>query len=204
MKIFVTLSLLITTSLVEAWVNPVLKEHRPTLSLGVKKNPYQEQIDFMLENTLDDVIDEPDLTEDLTLAKIIVKAADDRKAEDIVCVQVAQVTTMTCFLVILSGNSRPQNQAIAASIMEDVEEQVGIKRNPEGTADSGWMILDYGSVMVHIMTPRSRSYYDIEGQWREKGGTGVDVKDILVPNKVVQSSSDTMEGLTEEEDPFWS
>eukprot|EP00546_Thalassionema_frauenfeldii_P005255 CAMPEP_0178916168 /NCGR_PEP_ID=MMETSP0786-20121207/12464_1 /TAXON_ID=186022 /ORGANISM="Thalassionema frauenfeldii, Strain CCMP 1798" /LENGTH=187 /DNA_ID=CAMNT_0020589423 /DNA_START=155 /DNA_END=718 /DNA_ORIENTATION=- len=178
---------------------------------------YQEQMEFLADEDMDDdllfddevtgnsVFDEPDLTTDLALAKIAAKAADGRKAEDIVCLEVANITTMTCYLLIVTGNSRPQNQAIAAAIMEDVEEEVGLIKNPEGTADSGWMLLDYGSVMVHIMTPKSRLYYNIEGQWRDKGGTGVDLEDILVPNKLEEyNGGNTMEGLTEEDDPFWS
>jgi len=216
MKIFATIVLFSILSLVQAWVTFDIKKQRLGLALddqktsflGVqddnKKNPYQEQIDFMLEDTYEEVLDHPDLTDDLQRVKIIAKAADDRKADDIVSLQVAQCTTMTSYLVIVSGNSRPQNQAIAAAIKEDMEEKVGIVRNPEGTADSGWMILDYGSIMVHIMTPRSRSYYELEDRWRSRGGTGVDLGDVLVPNKVDESSDSTMEGLTEEEDPFWS
>ena len=108
----------------------------------------------------------PDLTYDLELVRTIVKAGDGRKAEDIVGLQVAQVSTLTSFMVFLSGNSRPQNQAIAAAIADDVEEKFGLVRNPQGTADSGWMVLDYGSVMVHIMTPKSRLFYNVEGQVR--------------------------------------
>mmetsp|Transcript_6919 Transcript_6919/g.10094 ORF Transcript_6919/g.10094 Transcript_6919/m.10094 type:complete len:210 (+) Transcript_6919:102-731(+) len=208
MKAF--LSLIFITNASWAWVQPGLisYHHHQENHQSVTFASSQEQMEFM---TLDDdgnrnsVFDKPDLTTDLALAKIVAKAADGRKAEDIVCLEVAHITTMTCYLIILTGNSRPQNQAIAAAIMEDVEEEVGLIKNPEGTADSGWMLLDYGSVMVHIMTPKSRLYYNIEGQWRDKGGTGVDIEDVLVPNKLEeQRSGNTMEGLTEEEDPFWS
>lgn len=108
--------------------------------------------------------DMPDLTEDLSYVRTVAGSADGRKAENIVALQVAQVTTLTSYMVFVTGNSRPQNQAIAAAIMDDMEEQYGMIKNPQGTADSGWMILDYGSVMVHIMTPKSRLYYNVEGQ----------------------------------------
>lgn len=108
--------------------------------------------------------DIPDLTDDLALVRTIAKAADGRKADDIVALQVAHVSTLTSFMFILSGNSRPQNQAIAGVIADDVEEKYGIHKNPQGDASSGWMVLDYGSVMVHIMTPKSRLYYNVEGQ----------------------------------------
>ena len=51
---------------------------------------------------------------------------------------------------------------------------------PEGSADSGWILLDYGEVMVHVMTPKSRLFYDMEGQWVERGGEYLDLSDVLV------------------------
>ncbi|KAI2490672.1 Ribosomal silencing factor [Fragilaria crotonensis] len=142
---------------------------------------HEQQTEFMEKGPASVVGDMPDLTDDLDLVRTIAKAGDGRKAEDIVGLQVAQISTLTSFMVFLSGNSRPQNQAIVAAIMEEVEEKFGIIRNPQGTADSGWMVLDYGSVMVHVMTPKSRLFYNVEGQWRE-GGIEVDLADVLLPN----------------------
>jgi ribosome-associated protein len=105
-----------------------------------------------------------DVSEDLEMVRTIAKAGDGRKANDIVGMQVAHVSTLTSFMVFLSGNSRPQNQAIAAAIVEQMNDEFGMLRSPQGTAESGWMILDYGSVMVHIMTPKSRLFYNVEGQ----------------------------------------
>jgi ribosome-associated protein len=148
------------------------------------------------------------------LVRCIVKAADGRKAEDIVALRVAHVSTLTTFLVILSGNSRPQNQAIAAAITKDVAEKYHMTPGgtgvPEGSPESGWMVLDYGSVMVHIMTPKSRLYYNVEGQWRDKGGEAMDLSDILIPNSAVLGDSSSpnnnngSEALRAEDDPFWS
>ena len=136
------------------------------------------------------------------------------QAEQIVALQVHKVTTLTSYLVILSGNSRPQNSAIAAAITRDVMEQFGVRPGgngvPEGSAESGWMVLDYGSVMVHIMTPKSRLYYNVEGQWRQKGGVEMDVSDCIIPNTAAASLTNNEEervGRAEpapEDDPFWS
>lgn len=157
------------------------------------------------------------------LVKCIVKAADGRKADDIVALRVSRISTVTSFVVFVSGNSRPQNQAIAAAIQGDVRDHSGQLPGstgvPEGTADSGWMVLDYGSVMVHIMTPKSRLFYNVEGSWRDKGGEEMDLTDVIMPNVPVGTSSvgnqngaaasatqgpGRMEDLSEEEDPFWS
>jgi ribosome-associated protein len=115
----------------------------------------------------------------------IVRAADMRKGSDIVALRVTQCSSLTNFVIIISGTSRPQNQAIANSIKNDVEELYNGKRClgkgiPEGSADSGWILLDYGEVMVHVMTPKSRLFYDMEGQWVERGGEYLDLSDVLV------------------------
>ena len=146
------------------------------------------------------------------LVHCIVRAADGRKAEQIVALQVHHISTLASVLVILSGNSRPQNQAIAAAITKAVAEQCHGQRPggngvPEGSAESGWMLLDYGSVMVHIMTPKSRLFYNVEGQWKDKGGIYWDLNDILVPNKVEapqQELDNNRSYVAKEEDPFWS
>jgi ribosome-associated protein len=141
----------------------------------------------------------------------IVKAADGRKADEIVALRVSHVTTLCSCLVILSGNSRPQNQAITAAIQNEVKDKFDRKPGgsgvPEGSADSGWMLLDYGDVMVHIMTPKSRLYYNVEGQWRDKGGEEMDISHVLIPNKPESVTGDLTgdDGfVAKEDDPFWS
>jgi len=124
--------------------------------------------------------------------------------------RISKVTTVAGFVIICTGNSRPQNQAIAAAIQDDIEEEFGygLRGNgvPEGSADSGWILLDFGDVMVHVMTPKSRLFYDIEGQWKGKGGEYMNLDDILIPNKVPEAAalSGAMTGISEEDDPFWS
>jgi ribosome-associated protein len=160
-------------------------------------------------NAADEFVVDDDALRDLV--HCIVRAADGRKAEQIVALQVHHISTLASVLVILSGNSRPQNQAIAAAITTAVAEQFHGQRPggngvPEGSAESGWMLLDYGSVMVHIMTPKSRLFYNVEGQWKDKGGTYWDLSDILVPNKVEpqQQQLNNKSYVAKEEDPFWS
>lgn len=194
------------------------------MSQGKSKNTeartdnFLEFINEPMDNTVDasDVTETPELDDLAPLVRCIAGAADKRKAEDIVALRVSKVTAMTCFIVIVSGNSRPQNSAISAAIIDDVAEQFdGLQTKSggaEGTADSGWMLLDYGDVMVHVMTPRSRLYYDVEGQWREKGGEEMDLGDVLLPNVVLNMGEGNeaaelgggMGGVSEEDDPFWS
>mmetsp|Transcript_11737 Transcript_11737/g.20418 ORF Transcript_11737/g.20418 Transcript_11737/m.20418 type:complete len:276 (-) Transcript_11737:386-1213(-) len=158
------------------------------------------------------------------LVHTIVHAADMRKATDIVALRVTPCTSLTNFVIIVSGTSRPQNQAIANAIAKDVEEFEENQRPlgngvPEGSADSGWILLDYGEVMVHVMTPKSRLFYDMEGQWRERGGEYMDLSGVLVDEMGVVGGGGVFGGVEEEEeemtmkerldvekesDPFWS
>eukprot|EP00586_Coscinodiscus_wailesii_P011668 CAMPEP_0172510778 /NCGR_PEP_ID=MMETSP1066-20121228/231252_1 /TAXON_ID=671091 /ORGANISM="Coscinodiscus wailesii, Strain CCMP2513" /LENGTH=244 /DNA_ID=CAMNT_0013289903 /DNA_START=92 /DNA_END=826 /DNA_ORIENTATION=+ len=142
-----------------------------------------------------------------TFVRSLASAADARKAEDIRAIRVSKITAVTSFILLVSGNSRPQNQAISVAIMKEAEEGHGrTLRNgggkAEGTADSGWILLDFGDVIVHVMTPRSRLFYDIEGRWKE--GEDMDLSEVLVPNSVDGGGGDGGDGLEEEDDPFWS
>eukprot|EP00558_Chaetoceros_sp_UNC1202_P012131 CAMPEP_0197232706 /NCGR_PEP_ID=MMETSP1429-20130617/945_1 /TAXON_ID=49237 /ORGANISM="Chaetoceros sp., Strain UNC1202" /LENGTH=240 /DNA_ID=CAMNT_0042690807 /DNA_START=102 /DNA_END=824 /DNA_ORIENTATION=- len=161
------------------------------------------------------VPDGPPTDDDLApFIRTIAKAADMRKADNIVAMRISKVTTVANFVVVCSGNSRPQNQAIAGAIQDDVLEAFGNEHDllgngvPEGTADSGWILLDFGDVMVHVMTPKSRLFYDIEGQWREKGGEYMNLDDVLLPNSGASLEAPkvggAMTGISEEDDPFWS
>ena len=168
----------------------------------------------------DEILVPPEQDELAELVRCIVRGADGRKADNIVAMRVSKISTVTSFVVIVTGNSRPQNQAIAAVIKDDVNEEFellpGATGVPEGSADSGWTVLDYGSVMVHVMTPKSRLFYNIEGKWKDQGGEIMDITAAILPNAPTaeqqkqqqegksEGESGTMQGLTEEEDPFWS
>lgn len=150
--------------------------------------------------------------------RCIISAADGRKADNIVVLNVRNASTICSYMIILTGNSRPQNQAIAATIDQDMKDnfqRVTVGNGiPEGNAESGWIVMDYGTVMVHIMTPKSRLYYNVEGQWKEKGGIPVDISHLIVPNQVnenkkmeLQSKAYSYNLRTDEDietDPFWS
>ena len=112
--------------------------------------------------------------------------------------------------------------AIANAISKDVEELYDGKRClgkgvPEGTADSAWILLDYGEVMVHVMTPKSRLFYDMDGQWKGRGGEYMDLSDVLMDEdgnvgKVLEGGDIEEKKISMKErldvekdvDPFWS
>lgn len=104
------------------------------------------------------------------MARHIVDIVEERKAEDIVLLDLRPDTVIADFFVIANGNSDRQIRALSDYVREDVKENH--KRYPvavEGTPESGWMLLDYGDVVVHLFSEDQRDYYDIEGLWNKTG-----------------------------------
>lgn len=99
------------------------------------------------------------------LAHRVVEIASDKKGNDIVMLRTAELTTMADFFVICSGRSDRQVQALAGAIVDALRDD-GIKPiGVEGKASSRWVLLDYGSVIVHVFAPEEREYYGLERLW---------------------------------------
>jgi ribosome-associated protein len=101
----------------------------------------------------------------LDLARRIVELAEDKKAADIVLLDLAELTTLADAFVICSGGSERQIDAIADGIVESLRAE-GIRPiGREGTPASHWVLVDFGSVIVHVFTPPERDYYALEKHW---------------------------------------
>lgn len=105
--------------------------------------------------------------EALDLARRIVELAEDKKAADIVLLELTPLTSMADYFVICSGGSERQLDAIADGIVAPLRDERTKPIGREGTAASHWVLLDYGSVIVHIFTPPERDYYGLEKHWAE-------------------------------------
>jgi len=103
----------------------------------------------------------------LDLAKRIVELAEDKKAADIVLLELAELTTLADYFVICSGGSERQLEAIADGIVETLRNDKIRPIGREGVAASHWVLLDYGSVVVHVFTPPERDFYQLERHWAE-------------------------------------
>lgn len=99
-------------------------------------------------------------------ALIAARAADERKATDIVVIKVGDVLDVTDYFVIATGANTPQVEAILDNIEEKVREEGGMKPlSREQTKDHSWELLDYGSFVVDIFQPESREFYRLETLW---------------------------------------
>ncbi len=105
--------------------------------------------------------------EPLDLARRIVELAEDKKAADIVLLDLSGLTTVADYFVIASGGSERQLDAIADGIVETLRDERIKPIGREGVSASHWVLLDYGSVIVHVFTPPERDFYQLERHWGE-------------------------------------
>lgn len=102
------------------------------------------------------------------LALLCRELADNRKAENIVVLDLRKLAGVTDFMVICSGTSEPHLRAVEEEIADRLRDEHGLRpRAVDGTRHSGWIILDYVDVLVHVMKPDLRERYDLEGLWND-------------------------------------
>ena len=103
----------------------------------------------------------------LELAHTIVEALEDKKGENIILMDLEKISMFTGYFVICSGTSDRMLDALADGVVEKVHETYNIKAKPQGAASSGWVLVDFGSVIVHCFAPETREFYKLEELWRE-------------------------------------
>lgn len=99
--------------------------------------------------------------------EIVVKACDDRRAEDIVALDMQGLSILTDYNVITHGNSNRQIGAIAQGVLDDAQEKgIEVKR-VEGKGSNHWILIDLGDVVVHVFNQEERDFYQLESLWTE-------------------------------------
>lgn len=101
------------------------------------------------------------------LARIIVDVAADKKATDIALLDIRDLSVLADYFVICTGANPRQIGAIASAIDDELSKLEVPMRGREGGADSGWVLLDLGDVIVHIFGPMEREFYRLERLWSE-------------------------------------
>jgi len=103
----------------------------------------------------------------LGLAKLAAKFASDKKAEDIMVLDMRKAANFCDYFVICTGNSDRQLHAIAKGIEEGLEERGVNVRFKQGVKDNRWVLVDIGSVVTHVFSREAREFYGLEYLWQE-------------------------------------
>lgn len=110
------------------------------------------------------------MTEDTDLTRFIVDALEDLKALDIRIVDVRGQTSVTDFLVIASGTSSRHVKSLADHVAQEIKGKHGVAAlGSEGADAAEWVLVDFDSVVLHVMQPPIREFYDLERLWERRG-----------------------------------
>ena len=101
------------------------------------------------------------------IALIAAKALDDKRAKDIICLKVDEMTVITDYMVIATGRSVPQVKALADNVEDELAKADLFAKRREGVTEGRWSVLDYGDVMVHVFHEQDREYYQLERLWAD-------------------------------------
>lgn len=111
------------------------------------------------------------------LLEMVVKAADGRRAEDIVALKVDEISPMADYFVIMTGGSDRQVQAITNAIVEKAHENKLEIGSVEGKNHAKWVLIDLGDVVVHVFREETRQFYNLEKLWSD--APLVDIKEWI-------------------------
>ena len=99
------------------------------------------------------------------IKKLVITALEDMKAKDLVTLDVRKLTSVTDYMVIASGSSNRHVKSMAGNVVSEAKKQGLMPVGVEGENAGDWVLVDFGDVLVHIMLPETRAFYDLERLW---------------------------------------
>jgi ribosome-associated protein len=99
------------------------------------------------------------------LSELIVDALDDVKGQDVVCLDVHDMTTVTDYMIVASGTSNRHVQALVDKVADEAKKAGHPPIGVEGEEGGEWVLLDLGDALVHVMLPKVREFYNLEKLW---------------------------------------
>ena len=103
----------------------------------------------------------------LEYARYAADVASDKLASDIVILDIGEVSDFADYFVIITVESTRQMRALVEDLEHALEEKGGVRHHREGTPESGWMLLDFGDVVIHVFGAEERQFYNLESAWAE-------------------------------------
>lgn len=101
------------------------------------------------------------------LALLAAKTLDEKKATEILVLDVSAMTVITDYMIICSGRAATQVKALTDAVEEKLSEAGVDPRRKDGTGEGRWAVLDYGVMMIHIFHEQERAYYQLERLWSD-------------------------------------
>ena len=105
------------------------------------------------------------LLQPVEYARLAVDVASEKQASDIVMLDIRGLSDFADYFVILTTESARQMESLGEDLESAVEDAGATRHHREGTSHSGWVLLDYGDVIIHLFGPEERDFYQIEGAW---------------------------------------
>lgn len=111
----------------------------------------------------------PKLAKNSKLFKAVIKAIQDKKGENICCIDLRKTTEAVAdYFIVCTATSNPQSKAIVDNIEDEVEKSCNERPyKKEGQVGQQWILIDYVNIVVHIMQPQARNFYKIEDMWSD-------------------------------------
>ena len=104
----------------------------------------------------------------LEITRLIIEALEEKKAENIVLLDIHEIVSFTDYFIICSGTSDRMIDSLADAVLENAKHSAELLGKKEGQASSGWVLVDFGDIIVQLFSPDQRDYYRLEQLW-EKG-----------------------------------
>jgi ribosome-associated protein len=103
----------------------------------------------------------------LEIAHTIINTLEEKKGEEILLLDIQKIASFTDYFIICTGSSDRMLDALADSVVMSVNEKYNNKGRIEGKSQSGWLVIDFGSIFVHLFSPDQRNYYQLEELWHK-------------------------------------
>lgn len=110
------------------------------------------------------------------MAKLAYKALDDKKGEDIKVIDISEISVLADYFIIANGSNDSQVRALVENVEDELSKEGFEVKQREGYGLGNWVLLDFGSIIVHVFDKENRLFYDLERIWRD--GKSVDVENL--------------------------
>jgi ribosome-associated protein len=108
------------------------------------------------------------------MVRLAFKALEDKKSEDIRVIEIGDISIIADYFVIANGTNPSQVEAMVGAVREELGKAGYEAKRVEGVHNSGWVLMDYGDVVIHIFSKEDRLFYDLERVWRDGKSVAVD------------------------------